>query len=263
MNARSTLCPALAALALLSGACAAAPAASSAPSPAPPISSSRLGLAKSTGTVPAGMVQLEAGYSRARLDQRTRHAFGETLVRVGVGARTEVRGSLSSYLRTVTPAATIEGIGDASLGVKHRLRDAGGWAPSVALTAASTLPTGAHGVGAGGFQPEAGASLEWKLPAGVRAIGMATWRDAVAAGDRYGLTTLVAAGRARIGKTGAAQLDYARTNSTRAGAADVGQLRATGALRLTPSLQLDGWAGVARSAGNHEYLAGIGFARRW
>jgi len=262
MNARS-LRPALAAAVLIVGACATAPAPASAPRPAPPIATSRLGIAKSTGTVPTGMVQLEAGYSRARLDQRTRHAFGETMVRVGLGPRTEARGSLSSYMRTVTPAATVEGIGDASLSLKHRLRDPGGWVPAVALVAGSTLPTGAKGVGAGAFQPEAGASLEWKLPAGLRAIGMATWRDAIAAGDRYGLTTLVAAGRTTIGKAGAAQFEYARTSSTRAGAVGVDQLRATGALRLTPALQLDGWAGVANSAGKHEYLAGIGFAQRW
>lgn len=259
MNTRS----ALAALILVSGGCATAAAPSSSPRHAPPIASSRIGLAKSTGTVPPGMVQLEAGYSRARLDQRTRHAFGETLLRVGLGQRTEARGSLSSYMRTVTPAATVEGIGDASLSLKHRLRDPDGWVPAVAIVAGSTLPTGAKGVGAGAFQPEAGASLEWKLPAGLRAIGMATWRDAAAAGDRYGLTTLVAAGRTNVGRAGAAQLEYARTNSTRAGAIGVDQLRATGALRLTPTLQLDGWAGVSSSAGKHEYLAGLGFARRW
>jgi hypothetical protein len=209
------------------------------------------------------MVQLEAGYSRARQDQRTRHAIGETLVRVGLGPRTEVRASLSSYLRTVTPAATVEGMGDASLGVKHRLRDADGWIPSLALTVASTLPTGKDGFSAGALQPEAGMSAEWKLPRGLRAIGMASWRDAVAAGDRFGQTTLVAAGRASIGKAAAAQVEYGRFTTTRAGAANAGQLRATGALRLTPNLQLDGWAGRATTAGKHEYLFGLGFARRW
>ena len=209
------------------------------------------------------MVQLEAGYSRARLDQRTRHAFGETLVRVGVGPRTELRAGLSPYLRTVTPAATVQGIGDASVGVKHRLRDAAGWAPAVALTVGTTLPTGARGVGAGAAQPEGALAAEWKLPHGLRALGMASYRNAIAAGDRYGLTTVAAGGRANLGSSAAAQVEYARVASTRAGAADVHHLRVGGALRLTPDLQLDGWAGRATSAGTHETLLGIGFACRW
>ena len=138
-----------------------------------------------------------------------------------------------------------------------------GWFPSLAVTAVSTVPTGKEGVSAGGWQPEAGLSAEWKLPHGLRAIGMGSWRDAVAAGDRYGQTTLVAAGRTNIGRSAAAQLEYARLTSTRAGATDVNQLRATGALRLTPNLQLDGWAGRATTAGKHEYLMGLGLARRW
>ncbi|HSU13800.1 transporter [Longimicrobium sp.] len=249
---------ACAAVALLAAGCATAHA-----PPAAPIATSRLGITRSTGTVPAGVVQLEAGYSRARLDQRTRHAFGETLVRVGLDARTELRGSVPSYMRTVTPATTMQGMGDAALSVKHRLRDPAGWVPAVALTAGATLPTGAKGVGAGDFQPEGAVSAEWELPRGLRALGMATWRDAVVSGDRHGMATLSAAGRTSIGSAAAGQLEYARTTSTRAGAADVSQLRATAALRLGPNLQLDGWAGRATSAGKHEYLLGIGFARRW
>ena len=75
-----------AAAALLAVACAPAH-----PPLTTPVATSRLGLTKPAGTVPRGVVQLETGYSRAWLDQRTRHAFGETLVRVGLGPRTEVR----------------------------------------------------------------------------------------------------------------------------------------------------------------------------
>src|SRR5215213_8117184 len=197
MNTRSSLrATTLATLALIAAGCATATA--GAPTTSPPIATSRLGMAKGTGTVPTGMVQLEAGYSRARLDQRTRHAIGESLIRVGLGPRTEARASLSSYMRTVTPTGTVQGMGDASFSLKHRLRDSDGWIPSVAVTAGSTLPTGKDGIGAGAFQPEAGTSLEWKLPHGLRAIGMASWRDAIASGDRYGVTTLVAAGRTNI-----------------------------------------------------------------
>jgi hypothetical protein len=228
-----------------------------------PISTSRLGIVKPTGTVARGVVQLEAGYSQGHQGDRTRRTFGETLLRVGMGPRTEARIGLSSYQRTETPAATVEGRGDASLVLKHRLRDAAGVLPAVAVTAGSTVPTGGSRMGAGAFQPEAGLFTEWALPAGFKALAMASHRSAVAADDRFGQTTLAAAARTALWTSAAAQLDYARVSSTRVGAPDVHQLRAGAALRVTPSLQLDAWAARATAAGAHEHLFGLGFARRW
>jgi hypothetical protein len=228
-----------------------------------PIATSRLGVAKATGTVARGVVQLEAGYSRGHQDGRTRESFGETLLRVGMGPRTEARIGLSSYQRTVTPAATVEGIGDPSLVVKHRVHDLAGGLPAVAITVGSTVPIGSDRMGAGAFQPEAGLFTEWKLPAGFRALAMASFRDAVAAGDRYGLTTLAAGARRSLCDRTVAQAEYVHVTSTRAGAADVNQLRAGAALRVMSNLQLDAWAGRSTAAGVHEYLFGLGFAHRW
>jgi hypothetical protein len=256
---RSTLRAATcAAAALLATGCAAAHP----PLPAP-INTSRLGLTKPAGTVPRGVIQLETGYSRARLDQRTRHAFGETLVRLGLGPRTEVRGGIATYLSTVTPAATVQGVGDASLSVKHRLLTNAGWVPALGVTVGSTIPTGAQSVGAGEPQPEGAVAAEWRLPRGLRAMTMAAHRSAFAADDRFGQTTLAAAGRSNIGKDAVAHLEYAHVLSTRAGAPDVGHLRGGAALRLNPNLQLDGWVGRATSAGKHELVLGVGFAQRW
>lgn len=59
-------------------------------------------------------------------------------------------------------------------------------------------------------------------------------------------------------------MEYARISATRAGGADVGQLRGTLALRLTRDLQLDGWAGRATQDGvPAEAQFGVGFTRRW
>jgi len=228
-----------------------------------PIASSRLGIAKATGTVAPGRVQLEAGYSRGQQDGRTRQSFGETLVRIGVGPHTEGRISLSSYQRTVTPAATVQGMGDASVSVKHKLRDAAHGLPAVAILVGTTVPTGAAKMSAGEPQPEAALMTEWRLPAGFRALAMGSFRDAVAAGDRYGLTTVAAGARRNVCDHVTAQLEYAQVHSTRAGAFDTRHLRAGAMLRLTPTLQLDAWAGRATTHGVHEQLFGVGFAQRW
>lgn len=246
----------LAAPVLLAAGCATA-------RPAAPVATSRPGIVRPAGIVPAGHVQLETGYTRAGQDERTRHLVGETLVRAGVGYRTELRGGWASYQRTVTGATTIEGAGDLSVSLKHRLNDARAWIPAVALTVGTTLPTGADAVSAGEAQPEGALAAEWALPRGFRALGVASHRSAVAGEDRFGSTTLGAAGRMPLGARAFGQLEYVRTTTTRANAVDVGQLRAGAALRLTHDVMLDAFAGRADAGGNHEYLVGVGFTGRW
>jgi hypothetical protein len=118
-------------------------------------------------------------------------------------------------------------------------------------------------VSAGEAQPEAALATEWVLPRGLRVLGLASHRSAVAGGDRFGSTTVGAAGRMPLGARAVGQVEYTHALSTRAGAADVGQLRAGAALRLTRDVQLDAYAGRAAAAGTHEYLAGFGLTSRW
>lgn len=228
------------------------------------VSTSRMGVVKGPGVVAAGVLQVEAGYSQARRDARTRRVFGETLLRVGLGRDTELRATFPSYLRTVTPVATAEGASDAALAFKHRFRQPAGWMPGLSLTVGSTLPTGADALSAGRAQPEAAAAAEWRLPRRLALVGTAAHREAVLAGDRFGQRTLGVAARAELPAFTAVQLEYSRVASTRAGARDVGQARATAALRLTRDLQLDGWAGRVTQTGTPaETQLGFGFTRRW
>jgi hypothetical protein len=248
--------PWAAAMLALLGACASVPRPS-------PIATSRLGVAKATGTVAPGVVQLEAGYSEAHQDQRTRRVFGETMLRVGLGPRTEARLGLSSYQHTHTPAATVEGRADASVAIKHRLHDLQGGLPAVAITVGSVLPTGSDRVSAGAMQPEAGIFTEWKLPAGFRAMAMTSYRSAVATDVRFGQVTLAGGARRALSSRAVAQLEAVHLETTREGVTATNQLRAGAAVRLTPSLQLDGWAGRSCNGGMHENLFGVGFATRW
>ena len=228
------------------------------------VSTSRMGVVKGPGVVAAGVLQVEAGYSRARRDERRRRVFGETLLRVGLGGDTELRATFPSYLRTATPGATAQGASDAALALKHRFRQTAGWMPGISLTVGSTLPTGADVFSAGSAQPEAAAAAEWRLPHRLALVGIAAHRQAVLADDRFGQNTLGAAVRAELPASTAVQLEYSRVASTRAGARDVGQARATAALRLTRNVQLDGWAGRVTQAGAPaETQLGFGITRRW
>ena len=228
------------------------------------VNTSRMGVVKGPGVVAAGVLQVEAGYTRGDRDGRTRDVFGEPLLRVGLGRQTELRATFPAYLRTETPTLETEGFGDAALALKHRFRQAAGYLPGVSVTLGSTLPTGEDAFSAGGAQPEAIVAAEWRLPRQVALVGTAAHRQAIAADDRFGQNTLGAAARVDLSRVVATQVEYTHVTSTRAGATDAGQLRATAAFRITPNLQLDGWAGrVTQDGVPDETLFGVGFTRRW
>jgi hypothetical protein len=230
---------------------------------APPIFSSRIGIAKPAGIVAPGRVQLEAGYSRGHTDARTRHLFGEATLRVGLGRETELRLGIPSYQRTATSAPATGRVADASLALKHRLRTARGPLPAVAITAGATLPTGEREVSSGAVQPEGALATEWTFAPKLRGAAFLAHRSAVLLGDRFGVTTAALAGRVELAPRLHIQLDAARAHSTRAGGTGTTRGRATAALRLTNDLQLDAWGERASTAGAAEHLFGLGLAQRW
>jgi hypothetical protein len=207
---------------------------------------------------PLGRTQAPRG-----LGERTRHTVGETLIRIGLGRRMELRAGIPSYVRTTTPADTVTGMGDGLLAVRRRFTDAAGWRPMVALQAGATLPIGADGVSAGEVQPEIAGYALWRLPESFQLLTMAVHRDAVAAGDRYGQSTLSAGLRRELAPGLTAQADCGLLHSTRAGARDAHQLRGGAALRIGRDLQLDAYLGRSAAGGQHETLLGLGISTRW
>ena len=135
-----------------------------------PVVADRPGYTDTPVALPAGAVQLEAGATDDRVGPSGSRAeyvsAGETLLRLGLGARTEARIFGNSYgLRTASGGSTTGGVEDFKLGVKLNLRSAPDsvhwWTPNVALLAATTLPTGAGGFGAASPQPEAKVAMNW------------------------------------------------------------------------------------------------------
>jgi hypothetical protein len=229
----------------------------------PPIATSRLGLTKAPGVVAASVVQLEAGYSHSELGGRTRHTVGETLVRIGLGKQLELRAGVPSFLRTTTQADTVSGMGDGLIAVRQRFTDAAGWRPMLALQTGATVPIGADGVTAGEVQPELAGYALWRLPEAFQLLTMGVHRHAVAAGDRYGQSTISAGLRRELMRGLNAQVDYGVVHSTRTGARDAHQVRGAAAVRLGKDLQLDGYIGRSTAGGQHETLLGLGFSTRW
>lgn len=134
--------------------------------PAGPVMPDRPGFSDMPDVLPAGAVQVESGYTSDRDGATTYRTAGEALVRVGIGSGVELRMFGNSYATRTgggTPAA--RGMEDSKIGAKVRLIEVAdsvhGLTPTLAFLVASSLPTGAPGLGAGVAQPEAKLAANW------------------------------------------------------------------------------------------------------
>ncbi|MFI5232193.1 MAG: transporter [Gemmatimonadales bacterium] len=134
--------------------------------PAGPVMPDRPGFSDMPGVLPAGAVQVESGYTSDRDGATTYRTTGEALVRVGTGSGIELRMFGNSYAVLATAGGTsLRGMEDSKIGAKVRLTEqpdsVHGLAPTLAFLFATSLPTGAPGIGAGVAQPEAKLSANW------------------------------------------------------------------------------------------------------
>ena len=135
----------------------------------------RPGFTDTPTSLPAHAVELEAGVTDDRVGAAAGGAgteyltVGETLLRVGLGARTELRLFGNSYAtRRTDGAAIVSGVEDVKIGAKVNLRavpdSIHSWLPNAALLVATTLPSGAKSLSAGAAQPEAKLAISWTTP---------------------------------------------------------------------------------------------------
>lgn len=90
-------------------------------------------------------VQVEMGYTLARVEGTTEHSVGEVLVRVGLADRVEARIGLNSFAWAAAEGNDPEGLEDISLGAKvNFVRGKPKTAlPDLALLFSASFPTGA------------------------------------------------------------------------------------------------------------------------
>lgn len=119
------------------------------------ICADRPGIASSTCTVPASRVQVELAidwsFQEDGADRTDTLLAGAALVRIGVGARTEVQAGWTAYGRVRDRSGGVrsrdEGAGDAMIGVRHRFFERGKL--SAAIQGRVSLPVGGSAIGAG------------------------------------------------------------------------------------------------------------------
>jgi len=124
---------------------------------ATPIATDRPSFTNSSIVVPLGSLQAENGFLETRSQGQSTVDGPETLLRLGVASRTELRFTVPNYFYNVSSGAGT-GFGDIAVGLKRQLGPlAGGF--DVSATAFVSFPTGASGVSSGGYDP--GVQVAW------------------------------------------------------------------------------------------------------
>lgn len=135
-------------------------------SPPGAVSPDRPGYTDTPPVLPSGAVQLEAGYTDDRIDTFGYSTIGETLLRLGVGGRSELRLFGNSYAtRSITGLPSVSGMEDPKIGLKTTLRtkpdSIHSLTPNVSALFGLTLPMGATQFRAAHAQPEAKLAMNW------------------------------------------------------------------------------------------------------
>ena len=238
-------------------------------SPPGPAIPDRPGYTDTPPVLPSGALQLEAGYTDDRVGSLGYKTIGETLLRIGVGARTELRLFGNSYaIRSTSGAPDVRGMEDAKVGIKTNLRtkpdSLHSFAPNVAVLAAVTLPIGANAFSATRAQPEAKLAMNWTTPTPLSVysnIAAGGVYDGFRWSERGWLSVaLWYSANPRVSVFG----EGISTRSLHNGALPSNAIDAGITYLMNDRFQLDLRAGhgVGSAAGSERFV-GAGLARRW
>lgn len=229
----------------------------------------RPGYTDTPTALPAGALQLEAGVTDDHADGIQYTSFGETLLRAGIGAHTELRLFGNSYSRRSTSGeSAVWGIEDPKIGVKTSLRSKPDSVysalPNIAVLAAVTLPVGSSVFRGARAQPEAKVAVNWTTPSPLSVysnLGTSAAYNGTAWSQRGWLSVaLWYAINAKVSLFG----EEISTRSLRAGVVPSNFTDAGITYLINDRFQLDLRAGDGLgSTSGREHFIGAGFARRW
>jgi len=223
-----------------------------------PIETDRPDFTESSATVPKGRYQLEAGYTVQRAATRgSAHSLPETLLRIGVGSRLELR--LAQNAMVADGASSFD---DVMVGTKVALGGQRGTRPELALLVQATLPTGGARISATVVQPSAALLAGWELGGPWSAGG-----SLIAGRERDAHLEL--AGSVVVGRElNASWRSYAEwftIQPVNGNAGERGESYVNGGLTrlLSPTLQLDARLGVGVGGAADRFFLGLGLSVGW
>jgi hypothetical protein len=224
-----------------------------------PIATDRPAVTNSSVVVPQGDFQAENGVLDSR-DQGLSTADGtETLLRFGVGTRTELRFTVPDYFDNLRAGGPASGFGDLEVGIKEQLGPIrGGF--DVSATVFLSLPIGAPSVSSGGYDP--GLQIAWSrgLSSTWTAAGMISLYAPTQGLSRNMTGEFAILLDRQLTGPWDAFVEYAGDFPERGGNRHL--LHFGTALKTTPGQQLDVHAGVGLSSAAPDRVVGIGYSFR-
>jgi hypothetical protein len=122
------------------------------PTEDPEIVTDRPDITESAIVVPKGSLQLENGLTWTSDHGQTALDLSETLIRLGISDRTELRIVVPNYFAGLTGPTSASGFGDVAVGMKQQLGPLPGDV-DVSVIIALSLPTGADRISSHGLDP--------------------------------------------------------------------------------------------------------------
>lgn len=224
-----------------------------------PLVTDRPDFTESAAVVAPGRVQVEGGYTVARVEDETEHATGEALVRIGIVYRLEARIEVPTF----ASLADESGFQEPGLGAKVLLAEAQGARPAIAVLIGASAPTVEDDVGEDAWQPGLTGAAAWDLSD--------RWSLGVNAGYVYAndgderfdqATSSVAAGLALTPRAGAFFEIFGIAPVEPGGGGDV-TVDGGVTYLLSPDLQLDARIGAGLTDDAPDVQFGVGVSARW
>ncbi|HEY6339060.1 MAG TPA: transporter [Candidatus Sulfotelmatobacter sp.] len=225
-----------------------------------PIATDRPAIANSSVVVPAGSLQVENGFLEASGKGQSVVDGPESLVRLGLARKTELRFTVPDYFHDLGsgPADFPSGFGDLAVGIKQQLGPARGFDVSAILFV--SFPTGAAGISSGGYDP--GLQVPWSraLSPNWTVAGMLSvyWPTQGRTRNVTGESTILF--DRQLTKPWDVFVEYAGDFPEAGGPRHL--LHFGTAMKITQQQQIDFHFGVGLSSAAADHLIGIGYSIR-
>lgn len=223
------------------------------------IATDRPAVTNSSLVVPLGSIVVENGLLETRSQRQSVFDAPESLLRLSLAQRTELRFSVPDYFDNRTVGSSASGFGDFALGLKQQLGPVRGF--DVSLIAYLSFPTGAAGVSSGGYDPAVQIPWSRALSANWTAAGMFSvyWPTQGQTRNVTGETTFLF--DRQLTKPWDAFLEYAGDFPENGGPRHL--LHFGTAYKLAPQHQIDFHVGVGLSAAAVDHIIGVGYSFRF
>jgi hypothetical protein len=225
----------------------------------PEINTDRPDVTESSVVVPRGSLQIENGMAWTSDHGKRSVDFSESLIRLGILSRTELRLDTPNYLAVISGAGVSSGFSDFSIGLKQQLGPLPGDF-ELAIIIAVSFPTGHSGVTSGGYDPFIKLPWSKELKNGWSVGGQQSLFWSTDGGRRNGIWEPTLYLEKQIAKPVDAFVEYAGDYLRRGESRQL--LHCGAAYRIRPLHQIDFHFGFGLNAATPNHFFAVGYSFR-